>query len=142
MHLLRYVFENAKNYTSAKKQLASNPITVPCIITLAGTEPNQGCVIEHTGEKAKIYPAPQTVANHWLTDGLKGHERDTKSRERAELMRKSNPNSKNGFHGWLKPPILNETTRFAGIMSPNTGNILIQGFEHGREATAPLSITV
>jgi len=142
MHLLRHVFENAQNYKTAKHQLTINPIAVPCIIALAGTEPEEGCVIEHTGNWVHIHPAPATAANHWLTEGLKGHERGNKSRERANLMGNTNQISKTALFDWLKPPILNQTTRLAGIMNPNTGKILIQGFEREGEATAPLSMTL
>lgn len=142
MHLLRYVFENAQNYKTAKHQLTTNPIAVPCIITLAGTEPEEGCVIEHTDNRVHIHPAPVTAANHWLTEGLEGHERRNKSRERANFLDQPNRISKNVLFDWLKPPIFNETTRFAGIMNPHTGKIFVQGFEREGEATAPLSITL
>ncbi len=142
MHLLRYVFENAQNYKTANHQLTTTPIAVPCIITLAGTEPGEGCIIEHTGNRVHIHPAPVTAANHWLTEGLEGHERGNKSRERANLIGKTNHFSKNILFDWLKPPILNETTRFAGIMNPKTGKIFVQGFEREGVATSPLSINL
>ena len=47
-HLLRRVFETARDYAAAKSMLSLTPVAVPAIFTLTGTRPGEACVIERT----------------------------------------------------------------------------------------------
>ncbi|MCU0839852.1 MAG: hypothetical protein MUE49_14200, partial [Rhodospirillales bacterium] len=53
-HLLRQVFERARNFAEAKAMLTTTPIALPTIYTLAGLAPDETCVIERREENAHV----------------------------------------------------------------------------------------
>jgi hypothetical protein len=140
MHLLRQVFERCTSYAEARHALTHTPIALPAIMTLVGTNPGEGCVIERFAAAAHTHDAPIAVANHWLTSDLKGHERGIESRQRLTTMLSVHETELEPDFNWLSFPVLNETTRLAAIMDPAAGRLIVQGFEADGPATSVLSL--
>ena len=103
-----------------------------------GINPGEGCVIERTERRAWIHPAPAAVANHWLSQGLKGRPRGIDSRRRHRLMNGLSRLPCTAFD-WMIAPIHNKDTRLAMVANPATGRILVQGWEADGAATAVLA---
>lgn len=140
MHLLRQVFERCGSYADARHALTHTPIALPAIITLVGNRPDEGCVIERFATKAHTHDAPVAVANHWLSAGLKGHERGIESVARLAVMETLHESRLESDFKWLKPPVLNETTRLAAVLDPARRQLRVQGFEADGPATTLLSL--
>src|SRR5262245_61963941 len=68
-HLLRSVFETAKDYAEAKRALAKTPLAAPAIFSLAGVAEHETCVIERMEEEAYVRDRAAVAANHWLRPG-------------------------------------------------------------------------
>ena len=132
LHLLRQVFDECQDYGKALERLRDTPVCLPALITLSGTEPDEGCVIERRETSAEVYPAPQCAANHWLTPGLPGTDRGNDSQGRMELMKVLHRTPE---FDWLVPPILNDCTRTAVIANAKTGLLMVQGWEVDGPAT-------
>ncbi|MDJ0980450.1 MAG: hypothetical protein QNI94_02435 [Kiloniellales bacterium] len=138
-HLLRQVFDQARDYAEARKRLSEAPLAMPALFSLAGPAPDQGCVIERLEHKAFVHDGPQVVANHWLGPRPRGRARGEDSEGRAALMERQAPAAGHDF-AWLKPPVLNPMTRLAMVAEPASGRILAQGFEADGPATAVTAI--
>jgi hypothetical protein len=137
-HLARQVMETCRTYEEAKERLETEPLALPAFFTLAGTGAGEGCVIERTERRAWIHPAPAAVANHWLSQGLKGRPRGIDSRRRHRLMNGLSRLPCTAFD-WMIPPIQNKDTRLAMVANPATGRILVQGWEADGAATEVLA---
>ncbi len=138
-HLLRQVFETAKNYNEAKDMLSQTPITVPAIFVLTGLTADEACVIERKQEEAFILEGPVCAANSWRNTNWKGCFRGEDNTSRLNMMEQQQNLTCENF-SWLKFPILNTRTRLAMITDATTGNIIAQGFEDCKEATKVLRI--
>ncbi|MBI3451963.1 MAG: hypothetical protein HY057_03860 [Rhodospirillales bacterium] len=53
-HLMRRVFETARDYAEAKAMLAQTPLAMPVLFTLSGVEPAEGCIIERFADRTRI----------------------------------------------------------------------------------------
>lgn len=140
-HLLREVFETAGDFREAKQQLIEMPIAAPCIYILAGTQPDEGVVIERDEESAEVHLGPGVAANHWQTAGWRGSSRGHDSAGRALMLSNLTPEFDESFR-WLRPPVLNPLTRLALVADAGEGRILAQGYEREAAATAPLALTL
>jgi hypothetical protein len=136
-HLLRYVFENARDYKDAFEMLSTMPILAPVIYTLCGTEPGQGVVIDRVETRSayrKLGSSQSvTTANHFLSSlGGEGQWRsrgvDSFSRYRQSCGIDPTSLSADNFE-WLSDPIINWETRLAILANPTTGRLMVQGLE-------------
>ena len=70
-HLLRKIFEEARNYEEAKKMAMDTPVALPVIFILSGLKPGEGCVIERTENSAATIDLGTgdrvTAANHFTS---------------------------------------------------------------------------
>ncbi len=136
-HLLRQVFEVARDFEEASKLLTESPIASPCIYVLAGLSARDSAVIERTEEHSEVHRGPGVAANHWQATGWRGSARGQDSTGRAERLCNLAPDFSD-LSSWLVPPVLNPLTRLALVADAKEGRILAQGFEREAPATAPL----
>ena len=138
-HLLRQVFEQAPDYSSARQMLAETPLAVPVIFTLTGVEPGQACVIERV-ESAAASPAdgPPAATNQFTTALGAGRWRprghDSPGRLRAACALSAAPPVDR-----LEPPILNYLTRLALTLDA-TGRLSVAGYEGVTRVTQPRNV--
>lgn len=138
-HLLRSVFETAADFAEARERLTREPISTPAIYSLAGLRPSETLVIERTETEARVHVGPNVAANHWEAAGWRGRSRGMQSAERAAMMHCIMAEMKTDF-SWLKPPILNPTTRVVMVSDAAEGRLVAQGYEDMRPATEPLDL--
>lgn len=137
VHLLRRVFDECRNYAEARTMLADTPLAMPAFFTLAGTAPDQACVIERTEEHAEVRPGPASVANHWVALDQPGRYRGIDSPGRLALMEAQLERAgQSAPFDWVTPPILNATTRLAVVANAKSGRLTVQGWEADGPATA------
>ena len=137
-HLLRKVFETAKNYNEAKQMLTDTPISLPVIFVLAGIGAGEGCVIErleHTAEVAELGARQQLVAtNHFTSslttvgEGWRPREEDSEGRWKHASEILGHDLSPLHFD-WLRAPIISKKTRVCAVMDASHMRLLAQGFE-------------
>ncbi len=135
VHLLRQVFERAATYGEAKAMLSETPLSIPAFFTLAGPADGEGAVIERSESAVQVREAPASVANHWIAGGRGGRMRGDDSPGRWGMMEEFLDRAVPGF-SWVRPPILNPTTRLGVIVNPRKGSLVVQGFEADGPATA------
>jgi hypothetical protein len=139
VHLLRRVFDDAPTYADAKEMLSQTPLAVPAFFTLAGTKDGEGCVIERSESSAYVRDAPASIANHWIRgegdEAPGGHARGWDSEGRWRMMEEMRDRVPGDF-SWVRPPILNPTTRLAVVANAAQGTLSVQGFEADGPATA------
>lgn len=139
-HLLRRVFDTAPDFAAAKAMLAETPLALPAIFSLAGTGPEELAVIERLEERAVVHEGPQVAANHWSAAEMpRARSRGTASDQRAATMAREAATAGPDL-AWLKPPVLNPTTRLALYAEPAGGRLVAQGFEAHGPATARTEI--
>ena len=146
-HLLRRVFETCAGYARARRLLCETPIAMPTIFALCGPGPGETCVIERTETEAKVLAGPVAAANHW--QGLpRSIARSDRPRGEDSLGRAAQmsaalpaiPGAETDF-AWLKPPILNPTTRVAMAAEPAAGHLAARGYEAEGQATQTLRLS-
>ncbi len=137
-HLLRRVFDSAPDFAAAKKMLTETPLALPAIFSLVGPGPGEQAMIERLEGEAVVHEGPQVAANHWKSDALPpARARGILSQERAAAMRAAAPGAGADL-AWLKPPVLNVTSRLALYAEPASGRLVAQGFEAaGPDRVAP-----
>lgn len=141
-HLLRRVFETAADFAEARALLAEQPLALPAIFSLAGTRPGEHCVVERLEDRAVVHDVPadghRVAANHWSAADLpRARSRGTASDRRAATMEAAAATAGPDL-AWLKPPVLNPTTRLAFYAEPASGRLVAQGFEaDGPAGVAP-----
>ncbi len=138
-HLLRFVFENVKNYKEAKHILSVTPIATPAIFVMSGIGPDEACVIERKTEEYHILKGPNAAANAWQKLDWTGNFRGEENENRTSMMDKQHSCLEQDF-SWLQPPVLNEKTRLALIADASTGELIAQGFEADGPATQILRL--
>ena len=127
-HLLRQVFEGARDFAEAKAMLSETPIALPVIYILAGIEPDEACVIERLPDRAHMVNGTVCAANAWQAPGWFGRSRGRDNPGRIALMRTAE-HSVDGEFEWLRPPILNRRTRLVFIADASRGSVVAQGYE-------------
>lgn len=141
VHLLRRVAETCRTYEEAREALATTPIALPAIFSIAGVQHDEGAVIERLERRAFIHEAPAAAANHWIGKGLpQGNPRGFDSYRRHRLM--------NGYcrshvssTGWLTAPIVNVDTRLTMVANARQGELWLQGFEANGPATEVFTLS-
>ena len=63
--------------------LASRPLALPAIFSLAGPGPEDQAVIERLEHHAEVHEGPQIAANHWLGPMPRARPRGTDSAGRS-----------------------------------------------------------
>ncbi|MEZ5909498.1 MAG: hypothetical protein R3D31_11915 [Hyphomicrobiaceae bacterium] len=139
-HLLRRVFEHAADFEEARDMLMREPIAAPAIYALAGTRPQELATIERLEEDAVLHAGRRQAANHFDSPGWYGRPRGEASAERARMMSEIDAPLAADF-SWLKPPILNPTTRLVMVADAKDGRLVAQGFEATGPATRILELT-
>lgn len=86
-HLVRHVFETATSYEEAKQRLQTEPLCIPALFSLVGTEPHELCVIERTQDQHFTHEGSNVIANQWLNNQLRGHPRGSQNRDRCLMMK-------------------------------------------------------
>jgi hypothetical protein len=138
IHLLRRVFEEARDFTAAHRMLESTPICTPAIYTLAGLRPSEVCVIERRESSARLLSPSACAANEWQTpEWHPGHHGAFENAARLAAMH-TTPGSLD--LKWLHWPILNRETRLALAADPGEGRLIAQGYESDGPATRPLEL--
>lgn len=136
-HLLRQVFEQARDYREAKERLMRTPICLPALFALSGTVPGEGCVIERLERRAIPHEAPAAIANHWLSADLgRDQPRGDLSLERHRQLSRMLAAEPATDFDWLVAPVRNADTRLAVIANAATGELAVQGWESAGPATA------
>jgi hypothetical protein len=155
-HLLRQVFERAPDYDSAVEMLADERVrlAMPTLFTLAGTEPDEGCVIEGFGRARRLHRSADTqngalgVANQWLSTDLRGNARNhavgtgsgTTAEENNRIRRKAITRLQSGdFRGAadLDEPVLNSHTVMVVTASARHGEMTVEGLEAPPSSVLP-----
>jgi hypothetical protein len=162
-HLLRQVFEAARDYEGALAMLADPLVAVamPALVTLAGTEPHQAAIIELAGRSRAVHPARQEeswivgVANDWLspwsgTPRLHAHLRrpgETPRGNNAERRRLIRALQHGAFAGAaaLPVPVLNAHSVLVWIANARRGTLRVEALDRGsdglpRVVAGPLDI--
>jgi len=139
-HLLRLVCDTAPDYAAALAMLRDTPLAAGAIFSLAGIKPGEAAVIERAeASHAVITAAPSAAAaNGWQGIANPGAPRWRYSAERHAAMTALLAGPVPSDFGWLKPPIANEGSRLAAMMSPATGRLELLGLEGGKAVTRPL----
>jgi len=132
--LLRQVFESCATFEEARQMISETPLALPAFFTLAGVKSGEACVVERLETRAFVHEQPATVANHWLTHGLKGRPRGVESHLRLSRMREVLHRADLKFD-WLEFPILNKETRVAVATNAATASLHVRGFESDGPAT-------
>ena len=137
-HLLRRVFEQARTFGEAKEMLTKHPICTSVLYTLAGVNSTERCVIERKETEFRVIEGAATTANDWQSVDWQ-HKRipgiDSEARQwqlSSEKLSLENP------FAWLRPPVLNDSTRLAVVADPAKGWLAAQGFESDGPATQTL----
>ena len=136
--LLRRAFETAPDFDAARRMLTDSPIAAGAIYTLAGPEPGQMAVIERRPDAARVIGGAAAAANAWQTPGWRGLARGEDNAARRAALLAATPRVDPAFD-WLRPPLLNETTRLAFAADPAAGAFSARGYEADGPATAPLT---
>jgi hypothetical protein len=142
-HLLRRVFDQARDFAEAKALLCRTPLALPVIFALVGAGPGEACVIERLEDRAFVREtsreSPAAAANHWQAAGRTGYPRGVASEQRAVQLAGCLTRAAPGLD-WLAPPVLNELTRLAMRAEPASGRLWVQGYEADGPATAVLEL--
>ena len=139
--LLRWVFEQAPDYSAAVEMLKTTPISSPAIFCLAGLKSNETCIIERRELSAQVHVGSGQAANHYQAPGWHGRPRGEDSAERVQQMAPIAVDMSPEFD-WLTPPILNKDTRLVFMADAKEGRILAQGYETSGVATRPLELAL
>jgi hypothetical protein len=142
-HLLRHVFETAPDYAAARRMLAETPLALPVMFLLAGTTPDESCVIERTEDDAVIHDGPGVAGNCWRRPdafgpgvwSARGYENDA----RIQCLAGLRGQPARGFD-WLVPPVLNPDTRLAVKADPRAGTLAVVGYEAMRPVTTEFHV--
>lgn len=143
-HLLRQVFEQAKDFEAAKDMLTKTAVAAPVIFTLAGIKGGQGCVIERLENAAEVSELGAgrqvTASNHFNSaiaaqgQGWRPREQDSPGRHKQSCGIHGHDLSANHFD-WLQAPMINQFTRLCCISNAATRRLVVQGYEGMAQVT-------
>ncbi|MDZ3836556.1 MAG: hypothetical protein U0S49_04185 [Rhodospirillales bacterium] len=139
-HLARSICDTAGSYAEARRRLIETPLCIPAFFILAGAGGDEGCVVERSEARAAVHPQPAAIANHWLALSIPGHHRGADSHGRRERMGKLLHRTGVDSFDWVRPPILNPTTRLAAVANATTCELAVIGYEQSRPATQVFSL--
>jgi hypothetical protein len=137
-HLLRKIFEEARNYEEAKKMAMDTPVALPVIFILSGLKPGEGCVIERTENSAATIDLGTgdrvTAANHFtsplaaLGKGWRPRSEDSPERLLKSCSIDGSSLAQDDF-AWLEKPIINDDSRLIVVSDASAGRLIVQGIE-------------
>ncbi len=130
----------ATGYEEALVLLTETPVSVPTIFTLAGLEAGEGAIIERRETEAHVHQGGQCAANAWQAPDWVGRARGKANAERVAMLRGIAGEVGDDL-GWLRAPVLNETTRLVMLADAKEGWLLAQGYELDGPATEELRLT-
>lgn len=147
-HLLRRVFEEARDYEGAQAMLADerHRLAMPALFTLAGIRRDEACVIEAIGRQRRIHRARAEdgfvvgIANDWLSGDLAGAPRahavewsaHVSPRENNRVRRAAVCALQRGtFAGAtdLAPPVINGHTVLVATGNAATGAMTVEALD-------------
>ncbi|WP_374377342.1 hypothetical protein [Dongia sp.] len=145
-HLLRQVFEKAKDFDEALHLLSETPTAIPALFTLAGAD-GRSVVIERLEDRYRhrTAPNPSAIANHWpdlpgnRDPWPKGWLRgvDSAGRFRDASACAGSLTTLPADFSWLKYPILNKFSRLAAMMDSAAGTFVLMGLEQAGKSASP-----
>jgi hypothetical protein len=143
-HLLRHVFETARDYADAKRLLCETPLAVPAIFILSGVAASEGCVIERGEEDFAVREMAEgrvCAANHFETrlNGTRWEARPIDSPGRAASARALG-GAQAGFD-WFRPPIANVNSRLVFNADAGAGALRLAGTDGPRFVTEPFLLS-
>ena len=155
-HLLRRVFETARDYAEAKHMLQTTPVARPVIYTLAGCRAGDRCIIERTEAGERTRSADLGAANDWLDGSPHWEGRIVAAKMLTSTFEEAAENSRLRREGlvqwrgsfardsfaWVVPPVLNACTRIAVEMCPARSILRAIGYElaAGRDLPDPVTL--
>ncbi|HEX7970166.1 MAG TPA: hypothetical protein VF502_18225 [Stellaceae bacterium] len=147
-HLLRRVFEEARDYAGAQAMLADERhlLAAPALFTLSGVDRDQACVIEAIGRQRRIHRALAEdaftigAANDWLSGDLAGVPRahavewstSVSPRENNRVRRSAVcALQRRPFAGAadLAPPVINSHTVLVAAANAAAGKMLVEALD-------------
>jgi hypothetical protein len=141
LHVLRSVFETARDFATAKAMLTEQKIAAPAIFSITGIGPGESCVIERTEEGAHVIEGSAWAVNHWQQLDVSARPRGVDSRGRLATMSSASVIEFDAQFPWLVAPVLNSLTRLAMVADASAGRLMVQGYEDGKAATAVLDLS-
>jgi len=141
-HALRVAFETCASFDEACRFLESALVARPVLFIVTGCAPGERVLIEHDGDKARLYRDQTVVANAW---------RDRTNGWRPRVCGEGTPTENNrrrvaamaafaGVHprdlAWAVPPVVNACTRLAVEMCAASGRLIVAGWEADGRVTA------
>lgn len=131
-HLLRRVFETARDYMAAKSMLSMTPIAVPAIFTLTGTRSGEGCVIERTEDSYAVreMAASRACAANQFESRLKDTGQGWRPRPIDSASRYAKAvgiDNAADLFSWFLPPIANINSRLVMMANAATGDLKVMG---------------
>ncbi len=139
VHLLRQVFETARDYAAAKTMLCQRPLAVPIIFSLTGTKAGEGCIIERTeeGHAVREMGTGRACASNQFesqlgefTDGWRARPLDSAGRYAQAQTLRPGPGI-----SWFVPPIANVNSRLVMTANAVTGAIRVMGTDGATPVT-------
>jgi hypothetical protein len=129
-HLLRHVFETARDYAHAKQMLCETPLAVPALFILSGVTADEGCVIERTEQDyavREMVAGRVCTANHFETrlDGPNWEARPIDSAGRAACAGALTGGEME--FDWFIAPIANVNSRLVFNANAATGALTLVG---------------
>jgi hypothetical protein len=147
-HLLRRVFEEAPDFATAVAMLSDESVNVamPALFALAGTEPDETCIVEALGNERRLHrgrPGAAGVlgmANQWLSPDFKGRARNEALTTAAPMTAEANNTARRAiirrlqtadFHGSadLPEPVLNSQTVMCIIANAKRGEMMVEALD-------------
>lgn len=146
VHLLRRVFETARDYASARQMLMMTPLAVPAIFTLSGTRPSEACVIERTEDAFGVreLSAGRVCAANDFTSTLNATELGWKARpidSAGRLAQAMGLPSDGEALSWFTPPIANVNSRLVLEANAGTGTLRVMGTQGRTPVTERFELT-
>lgn len=135
LHLLRYAFETAANFSEALELLKTVEIARPVLFTLIGCTSDEIAVIERRERDTTVHRGPGAVANDWreAQSGWEARPCALPNRRLDSLTRCATIERLAGSSAepltWIVPPVRNWNTRLAVEMNAGEEWIGVLGLE-------------
>ncbi|QRM36118.1 hypothetical protein [Microvirga sp. VF16] len=123
LHLLRYAFETATDFSEALQLLRTVELARPVLVTLVGCAADEIAIVERRERSGTVYLGPGAVANDWRESqygweprpcALPDRRRDSVTR--CATIEQAVTSGSTPF-SWVIPPVRNWNTRLAVEMN-------------------------
>lgn len=148
VHLLRRVFEDARDFDAALAILSDESVdlAMPAIFTLAGVEAGEGCVVEALGTTRRVHRTGTAsgsalgAANQWLSSDLEGKPRthpatsgppttpEANNSTRERMIRALQDGAFTGASD-LREPVLNSHTVMVVAANARRGEMTVEALD-------------